>query len=40
MKKVDEDLQDEEEPKTTCYIILTTPGGSLNPVNRMVTIFA
>lgn len=39
MKKVVEDLQSEAEPKTTCYIILTTPGGSLNPVNRMVTIF-
>lgn len=39
MKKVVEDLQSETEPKTTCYIILTTPGGSLNPVNRMVTVF-
>lgn len=39
MKRVVEDLQSEVEPKTTCYIILTTPGGSLNPVNRMVTIF-
>lgn len=39
MKRVIEDLQSEAEPKTTCYIILTTPGGSLNPVNRMVTIF-
>lgn len=39
MKRVVEDLQSEAEPKTTCYIILTTPGGSLNPVNRMVTIF-
>ncbi len=39
MKKVVEELQNEAEPKTTCYIILTTPGGSLNPVNRMVTIF-
>lgn len=39
MKKVVEELQSEAEPKTTCYIILTTPGGSLNPVNRMVTIF-
>lgn len=39
MKRVVEDLQSESEPKTICYIILTTPGGSLNPVNRMVTIF-
>lgn len=39
MKRVVEDLQSEAESKTTCYIILTTPGGSLNPVNRMVTIF-
>lgn len=39
MKRVVEDLQSEAEPKTICYIILTTPGGSLNPVNRMVTIF-
>ncbi len=38
MKKVVEDLQSESAPKTTCYIMLTTPGGSLNPVNRMVTI--
>lgn len=38
MKKVVEDLQNEAEPKSSCYIILTTPGGSLNPVNRMVTI--
>lgn len=38
LKTVVEDLQNEEKPKTTCYIILTTPGGSLNPVNRMVTI--
>jgi len=39
MKRVVEDLQSEAEPKDTCYIILTTPGGSLNPANRMVTIF-
>lgn len=39
MKKVVEDLQSEAEPKSTCYIILTTAGDSLNPVNRMVTIF-
>ncbi|MCI8634706.1 MAG: serine dehydrogenasease [Eubacterium sp.] len=39
MKKVVEDLQSEANSKTTCYIMLTTPGGSLNPVNRMVTIF-
>ncbi len=38
MKKVVEDLQSESDPNTTCYIMLTTPGGSLNPVNRMVTI--
>lgn len=38
LKKVVEDLQSEAEPKTTCYIMLTTPGGSLNPVSRMVTI--
>ncbi len=38
MKKIVEDLQSEENPKKICYIILTTPGGSLNPVNRMVTI--
>lgn len=38
LKTVVEDLQNEEKPKTTCYIMLTTPGGSLNPVNRMVTI--
>lgn len=31
-------MQEEIEPKTICYVILTTPGGSLNPVNRMVTI--
>ena len=35
MKRVVEDLQSESEPKTTSYIILTTPGGSLNPVNRI-----
>ncbi len=39
IKGIVEDLQHEPNPKTTCYIILTTPGGSLNPVNRMVTIF-
>lgn len=39
MKTVIEDLQCETNSNTTCYIILTTPGGSLNPVNRMVTIF-
>lgn len=39
MKTVIEDLQCETNSNTTYYIILTTPGGSLNPVNRMVTIF-
>lgn len=38
LKTVVEDLQNEEKSKTTCYVMLTTPGGSLNPVNRMVTI--
>ena len=38
MKKIVEELQSEKEPHSICYIILTTPGGSLNPVNRMVTI--
>lgn len=38
MKKIVEDLQSEKEPHKKCYIMLTTPGGSLNPVNRMVTI--
>lgn len=38
MKEIVEDLQTEENPNNTCYIILTTPGGSLNPVNRMVTL--
>lgn len=38
MKSVVEDLQTGDNTRTTCYIILTTPGGSLNPVNRMVTI--
>ena len=38
MKKIVEELQSEKELHSICYIILTTPGGSLNPVNRMVTI--
>lgn len=38
MKKIVEELQSEKEPNSICYVILTTPGGSLNPVNRMVTI--
>lgn len=29
LKKVVEDLQSEAESRTTCYIMLTTPGGSL-----------
>ena len=39
IKRIVEDLQSESSPNKKCYIILTTPGGSLNPVNRMVSIF-
>lgn len=38
MKKIVEELQEQEQPNKICYILLTTHGGSLNPVNRMVTI--
>lgn len=38
MKKIVEDLRKDDNSHNKCYIILTTPGGSLNPVNRMVTI--
>ena len=38
MKKIVEDLHSDNHTNKKCYIVLTTPGGSLNPVNRMVTI--
>ncbi len=38
IKQIVEDLQSEEPANKKCYILLTTPGGSLNPVNRMVSI--
>ncbi len=38
VKQIVEQLQEEEHPNKICYIILTTYGGSLNPVNRMVAI--
>jgi len=38
IKQIVEDLQSEEPTNKKCYILLTTPGGSLNPVNRMVSI--
>lgn len=38
MKKIVEQLQSEAQPNKKCYIMLTTPGGSLNPVNRMVAL--
>lgn len=38
IKQIVEDLQAEIPANNKCYILLTTPGGSLNPVNRMVTI--
>ena len=39
MKKIVEELQSDKCKHNKCYIMLTTPGGSLNPVNRMVTVF-
>lgn len=39
MKQIVEQLQTDDIIHDKCYILLTTPGGSLNPVNRMVTIF-
>ncbi len=39
IKQIVEDLQSEIPANNKCYILLTTPGGSLNPVNRMVNIF-
>ena len=38
IKQIVEDLQSETPANNKCYILLTTPGGSLNPVNRMVSI--
>lgn len=38
VKEVIEDLQHDKNKHSTCYIILTTYGGSINPVNRMVNI--
>lgn len=38
MKQIVEDLHSDNHTNKKCYIVLTTPGGSLNPVNRMVTI--
>lgn len=38
IKQIVEDLQSESPANNKCYILLTTPGGSLNPVNRMVSI--
>ena len=34
-----EDLQKDLNKKETLFVFLTTPGGSLNPVKRMVTVF-
>lgn len=38
MKNIVEDLHSEKNSTNVCYVVLTTPGGSLNPVNRMVSI--
>lgn len=38
IKGLVEELKKEEVSHDVCYILLTTPGGSLNPVSRMVTI--
>ena len=38
IKQIVEDLQSETPANNKCYILLTTTGGSLNPVNRMVSI--
>ena len=39
VKGMIEDLSKDSNKKDTLYVILTTTGGSLNPVQRMVTIF-
>lgn len=39
VKSIIEDLSKDSDKKDTLYVILTTTGGSLNPVQRMVTIF-
>jgi len=39
VKNMIEDLSKDSNKKNTLYVILTTTGGSLNPVQRMVTIF-
>lgn len=39
IKSMIEDLSKDSDKKDTLYVILTTTGGSLNPVQRMVTIF-
>lgn len=38
VKSMIEDLSKDSNKKDTLYVILTTTGGSLNPVQRMVTI--
>lgn len=37
-KGIIEDLSRDSDKTDTLYVILTTPGGSLNPVQRIVTI--
>ena len=39
IKNVIEDLAKDSDKRDTLYVILTTTGGSLNPVQRMVTVF-
>ena len=39
IKVLVEDLQRDPNRKDRLFVVLTTPGGSLNPVKRMVTVF-
>lgn len=39
IKMLIEELQKDSDKKDTLFVLLTTPGGSLNPVKRMVTVF-
>ena len=39
VKQIIEQICKEDQKHRTLYVILTTPGGSLNPVKRMVNIF-
>lgn len=39
IKSIVEELQKDKNKREKLFVLLTTPGGSLNPVKRMVTVF-